>query len=105
MLQIGKYKNLNYTHFAFDGCHKFYLFNKKQSLKEILGNCWEEKDIFPISKLPEMFINACPLRFMDDALTLKGIVEQGQKSTTIKIKEKIYKLDLVNNRITILKGV
>lgn len=60
MLEING-KEIEEKEFAFDGCHKFYLISKEEEKAEAEGY---EYDIYPIEKLPKMFWNSCPLRFI-----------------------------------------
>ncbi len=47
--------------FAFDGCHKIYVVKDKQQAEQARGNGYE---IHCLSELPQVWTNACPLRFI-----------------------------------------
>lgn len=73
-----------YTHFLFDGCHKFYLLKSGILTKNLKDSGWEQRDVYPIDVLPDMYSESCPLRFIDEAETLKTIVPQFQNIITFR---------------------
>lgn len=73
-----------YTHFLFDGCHKFYLLESGTLTKNLKDSGWEQKDVYPIDVLPDMYSESCPLRFISEAETFKYFVPQFQNITTFK---------------------
>jgi hypothetical protein len=96
-------KKINYTHFLFDGCHKFYLTNESKVTDEMLECGYTQDDLFPIDELPYMFYNSCSLRFISTFEDLKRIVPQCRSQVTFRgfgkygysakmdfIKDKVY---------------
>lgn len=67
-------QTISATQFAFDDCHKIYLIESEQDLKEAQSEDWT---IHPIEKIEEIYDNACPLKFIN-TWSLKSIVEQGE---------------------------
>ena len=55
-----------YTHFLYDGCHKFYLLKSGKLTTDMKDNGYEQSSIYPIDVLPDMFWDSCPLRFIED---------------------------------------
>jgi len=84
-LQISRFRTTA-KQFAFDGCHKFYIFEDNRVKKEMTDEGWEEKEFYPIAMLPEMFNNCgCALRFIQRCTPYGGfqtIVPQFQEHTT-----------------------
>ena len=92
-------KEINYTHFYFDGCHKFYLTNDTKLSADMESNGWTEKDLFPINELPEKFYHSCPLRFIQVAGTFERIIPQGAGHATFRnFDGKTYVEDLKSNK-------
>lgn len=55
------------TEFAYDGCHKVYLIVWGGD-RAVMFDCgYTEADIHPIEKLPEVWSQTCPLRFISSA--------------------------------------
>lgn len=77
--------------FAFDGCHKIYLLNDKQSEKEAKENGYE---IYPIKHLMECYIYSCSLRFINIwGGNFDSVVKQNSDKITFdgfKIPDDIY---------------
>ena len=74
----------SYTHFLFDGCHKFYLLKSGILTENLKNSGWEQSDVYPIDVLPDMYSKSCPLRFINEAETFKTIVPQFQNIITFK---------------------
>lgn len=93
-------KKTNAKHFAFDGCHKFYLLESEADFNECLKEWGGDDSIYPISKLPEEFYNSCPLRFIQTWSDFKSYVPQGRNSVTFRRNDGVkviidFKLDKV----------
>ncbi len=73
-----------YTHFIYDGCHKFYLLKSGILPQNFKDNGWKQSEVYPIDVLPDMYSKSCPLRFIDDAETYKTIVPQCSNTTTFR---------------------
>lgn len=73
-----------YTHFLYDGCHKFYLLKSGKLTTDIKDNGYEQSSIYPIDVLPDMFWDSCPLRFIDTYDNFKSIVPQCRGVTTFR---------------------
>lgn len=72
--------------FAYDGCHKIYLIFNAQDRAEMLGLGYSEEDIYPVSDLPAIWGETCPLRFISRAdLQGKNYVEQCAPKPKIQI--------------------
>lgn len=64
------------TTFAYDGCHKIYLI-VWGSDRETMQECgYGDDDIFPVSELPEIWAETCPLRFISSTDLTHKYVEQ-----------------------------
>ena len=96
-------KKINYTHFLFDGCHKFYLTNESKVTEKMEECGYTQDDLFPIDELPYMFYDSCSLRFIQTFEDLKTIVSQCRNQVTFRnfgkygysakmnfIKDKVY---------------
>ncbi|EHB48612.1 hypothetical protein MycrhDRAFT_5453 [Mycolicibacterium rhodesiae JS60] len=66
------------TEFAYDGCHKIYLIIWGGDRETMLDCGYTEADIYPIEKLPEVWADTCPLRFISSADLSVQYVEQCQ---------------------------
>ncbi len=64
------------TEFAYDGCHKIYLISTAEDRAEMV-DCGYGCDIRPVSELPDVWEETCPLRFISPAdLVGPNYVEQ-----------------------------
>lgn len=93
-------KKINYSHFLFDGCHKFYLADKFTEDMRKAG--YTENDFHPIDELPYDFFNSCPLRFIQTWEDFKHIVPQCRCHVTFNGFGKfgyIAKLDFSRNKV------
>jgi hypothetical protein len=73
---------VNAKRFAYDGCHKIYLLNDKESEKDAkeLGY-----DIYSIKYLIDCFLNSCPLRFINFwNENFDTIVSQGEETISFE---------------------
>ena len=78
-------KNVDgYTHFLYDGCHKFYLLKSGKLTTDMKDSGWEQSDIYPIDVLPDTYWSSCPLRFIDVYENFKTVVPQFQNITTFR---------------------
>ena len=87
MLEING-KKFEEKEFVFDGCHKFYLISKEEDRAEAEGIGY---DFYPIEKLPKMFWNSCPLRFIskwDLSLADSEIVPQCEAEVIFRLDGK-----------------
>lgn len=73
-----------FTHFLYDGCHKFYLLKSGKLTNDMKSSGWEQSNIHPIDVLPDMYWDSCPLRFIDEYETFKTIVPQCRGVTTFR---------------------
>ena len=64
--------------FAYDGCHKIYLIEDDQDIKEALRAGY---DFVPISQLPNKFADSCPYRFISNWKLTKDYVKQFEDAT------------------------
>jgi hypothetical protein len=64
--------------FAFDGCHKIYLIESEEDLKEALEIGY---DIYPIGKLKNAYKNSCSLKFINNWQLNKCYAEQCEPAT------------------------
>lgn len=63
--------------FAYDGCHKIYLINSDDEIKEATDRGYE---ILPIELIEEVFLDSCELRFIRTWDLLESIVGQYEKA-------------------------
>ena len=77
-------KKINYTHFLFDGCHKFYLTNESKITEDMAKAGYSQSDLFPIDDLPYEFYNSCSLRFIYTWEGLKTVVPQCRSQIKFK---------------------
>lgn len=86
---IGK-KGYDYTHFFFDGCHRFYLcYGRKDEMKDY---GFSENETYPIELLPQFYYKSCPLRSLVK-LNLQTVIPQFRKKISFfitKTNEKYY---------------
>ena len=95
-------KEINFTHFLYDGCHKFYLTNETKITSKMEELGYTQDDLYPIDFLPEMFFNACPLRFIYTWNDLKTIVPQCRGQVTFSGYKKfgyIARMDFNANKV------
>lgn len=71
----------NAIQFAYDGCHKMYIIEDEQDLKEA-----EEMGytILPIEELENTYNSSCPLRFIHNWKLTKTFIEQCQEENTFE---------------------
>ena len=57
------------THFAYDGCHKFYLIFNSHDMAAMRGYGYGEgeSEILPVSDLADEWAGSCGLRFINRA--------------------------------------
>ena len=94
MLRINEKNYKGVEEFAFDGCHKIYLLVNENDELLFELNGWENisreefdadgYEIFPISKLQEIWDKSCPLRFINLS-NLATVVEQCAEEPKIEI--------------------
>lgn len=73
--------------YAFEGCHKIYILEDTNDLKEAEKMNYE---VFPISTLLETYKNACPLKFISNWRLDKNYIKQNEKKE-IEIKMEVLK--------------
>ena len=78
-MKINK-KKVNGKEFAFDGCHKIYILEKPADKIDCLEAGYKQPDIFPIWKLPEIYDNSCPMRFIYSWSLKTVYAKQGKKA-------------------------
>lgn len=66
-------KEIKAKQFAYDGCHKIYLIEDTDDLKEAKGIGY---DIYDIKLLKETYDDSCSLRFIDNWKLTEQIVPQ-----------------------------
>lgn len=65
------------SEFAYDGCHKIYLIANDEGRRNVEGY-----DIYPASRLPDVWKETCWLRFISPAdLNSADLVAQGEEAT------------------------
>ena len=62
IINIQNLKENNYLLFAYDGCHKIYLIENKDEIKEATEYGYE---LLPIRLLKETYENSCELKFIN----------------------------------------
>jgi hypothetical protein len=77
-------KKINFSHFLFDGCHKFYLTNESKITDEMAHKGYTQDDLYPINDLPYLFFNSCPLRFIQTWDNYECIVPQCRGQVTFR---------------------
>lgn len=65
-------KEFTATEFFYDGCHKIYLVDNEDGRRQMFSAGWDEGDVYPIEELPTVWVNTCPLRFINSADFLMG---------------------------------
>lgn len=92
-------KRITATHFAFDGCHKFYLLHDLTEQTNAKENGY---GVYPIKDLPEKFWNSCPLRFVSHwSACTEHIVEQCVNKVVFILDDgSIIDMDFANDCIT-----
>lgn len=80
MMKISNHK-IKAKEFFYDGCHKIYLIEDEKDKKDFFNRDWEESDIYPIEQIIEIYMNACPLKFISTC-KLKTIVPQAVSQVT-----------------------
>ena len=73
-----------YTHFLYDGCHKFYLLKSSKLTTDMKDIGYEQSSIYPIDVLPDMFWDSCPLRFIDTYDNSQSLLPHRRGATTFK---------------------
>lgn len=75
--------------FAYDGCHKIYIIEDDNDIKEAQEL---EYDLLPISELENTYNTSCPLKFISSWKLNKRYVKQGEDNVVFSYK----KSELVN---------
>lgn len=57
---VKGFHELDYHNFAYDGCHKMYLL-KDEEIKQAEESGYK---VIPIDRLPQVFNDSCPSRFL-----------------------------------------
>ena len=65
------------TEFAYDGCHKIYIIEDMEDVKNATEYGYK---ILPISEIIETYNNSCQLRFISNWKLDKQYVKQGEKA-------------------------
>jgi hypothetical protein len=73
-------KQIEGNTFFFDGCHKIYIIEDKQDIKDFEKKGWSKEDIYPIEELEETYYNTCSLRFISNCKLDKNYVKQCEKA-------------------------
>jgi hypothetical protein len=76
------------TDFAWDGCHKVYLIRNDAEMDTMLDYGYGD-DILPISELPDVWEQCCPLRFINSADLTQQFVEQCAEDVTVTYEEDV----------------
>ena len=61
---------------AYDGCHKMYILEDEDDIKNMDSKGWNEKDMFPMSELEKLWDKSCSLRFINNWKLDKTFVDQ-----------------------------
>lgn len=66
-------KEIKGNKFAYDGCHKIYICEDKEDIKEAVELSY---GIFDIRQIEEIYEDSCPLRFISNWKLDKNYIEQ-----------------------------
>lgn len=71
--------------FAYDGCHKIYILEDEEDIKDALELNYI---IYPMNKLPVIWYESCPLKFISNWKLTKMYISQddNEKYVDIDIK-------------------
>lgn len=83
MLKIND-KIIDSNHFAYNGCHKIYLLEGLEQIREAQELGYE---IYWITDLEDIWNKSCPLRFIEKWDLSETIVEQGEEAIIENIIE------------------
>lgn len=97
-------KEYDFDSFAFDGCHKIYVFRPGESRDYLYSVGWEDSDFHPIEELAETFFDSCPLRFIEGGVELESIVPQCESFVTFDIGNKHYECDFKEDRMNVTEA-
>lgn len=70
---------VNATQFITDDCHKVYLLDSPEGREQVLSRGWSEADFRPVSELPAVWDDTCPLRFISSADLDRQYIAQSSK--------------------------
>lgn len=73
--------------FVYDGCHKIYIIEDENDLKdctELWGELKAGRDIFDICMLEDIYQNSCDLRFISNWKLDKRYVEQFEDNVVFR---------------------
>lgn len=70
---------VNATQFITDDCHKIYVLDSAEGREQVLSRGWSEADFRPVSELPAVWDDTCPLRFISSADLDRQYIAQGSK--------------------------
>lgn len=64
------------TEFFYDGCHKIYVADNAEGYRQMYDAGWDDDDKYPITALPAIWTETCPLRFIASADLKRHYVRQ-----------------------------
>ena len=80
-MKIGRLKT-NAKKLFYDDCHKIYLIEDENDIKEFYSKGWSEKDIFSINDIVDIYENSCSLKFIQNCKLTKTFARQFQNQVT-----------------------
>lgn len=92
--KIGKYNLKSIDKFFYDGCHKIYLIEDADDIKDMYNAGWEDNDIYSIDELEEILLNSCPLVFINNVKLTKQYLTQEQKTITLTYDDHKTKINI-----------
>lgn len=92
--KIGKYNLKSIDKFFYDGCHKIYLIEDADDIKEMYDAGWEDNDIYPINELENILLNSCPLVFIHNVKLTKDYLTQNQNTITLTYGDHKTKINI-----------
>lgn len=92
--KIGRYNLKSIDKFFYDGCHKIYLIEDADDIKDMYNAGWEDNDIYSIDELEDVLQNSCPLVFINNVKLTKQYLTQEQKTITLTYDDHKTKINI-----------
>ena len=90
--KIGRYDVTKAKGFFFDGCHKIYIVEDNDDIAHFLTLGYNMDDFHVMDEIEDIYIDACPLKFINNCKLTKTYARQFQKIVSFEYDSYINRI-------------